>query len=48
MQRAVPEHASFLSQLCATQIRIYVVNLADGSSRFVTHGVAYDWHVPSI
>lgn len=30
------------------QTRIYVVNLADGSSRYVTHGVAYDWHVPSM
>lgn len=30
------------------QTRIYVVNLMDGSSRFVTHGVAYDWHAPAI
>lgn len=26
---------------------IYVVNLADGSTRYVTRGSAYDWHVPS-
>ena len=26
---------------------IYVVNLADGSARYVTHGAAYDWHVPT-
>lgn len=30
----------------ATQI--YVVNLIDGSTRYVTHGAAYDWHVPSL
>lgn len=28
--------------------KIYVVNPADGSARFVTYGRAYDWHVPSI
>ena len=27
---------------------IYIVNLADGSTRYVTHGNAYDWHVPSL
>ncbi|WP_424682706.1 hypothetical protein [Frateuria sp. YIM B11624] len=27
--------------------RIYIVNLHDGSSRYVTRGTAYDWHVPS-
>lgn len=27
--------------------KIYVINLADGSARFITDGRAYDWHVPS-
>lgn len=30
-----------------TITKIYVVNLADGSARYVTHGAAYDWHVPT-
>jgi hypothetical protein len=28
--------------------RIYVVNLANGSARYVTDGFAYDWHVPTM
>jgi hypothetical protein len=30
-----------------TITKIYVVNLADGSAHYVTHGSAYDWHVPT-
>jgi hypothetical protein len=28
--------------------KIMVVDLMSGSARFVTHGVAYDWHAPSL
>lgn len=27
--------------------RIYIVNLVDGSARYITDGYAYDWHVPA-
>jgi Tol biopolymer transport system component len=28
--------------------RIMVIDLADGSARFVTNGTAYDWHTPAM
>jgi dipeptidyl aminopeptidase/acylaminoacyl peptidase len=40
VEQTVPPNVSNVTQ-------IYVVNLADGSTRYVTHGGAYDWHVPS-
>lgn len=29
------------------QVRMYVINLIDGSSRYIGNGLAYDWHVPA-
>lgn len=29
------------------EIRMYVINLINGSARYVANGLAYDWHVPS-
>ena len=29
------------------QVRMYVINLIDGSARYVANGLAYDWRVPS-
>lgn len=34
------------SESVVRRTRIEVVNVADGNARFVTHGVAYDWHTP--
>jgi len=29
------------------QVRMYIINLIDGSARYIANGLAYDWHVPS-